>query len=232
MSDDRPMGAGPSNQDLPILDELGDHLVMAFRRQERAEAGRRNRRRFRHVIIATAALLVVVPGAVATRYIWAPDPGAPAAAGMEGNRAIQIADGRSGRFSWRLSAAVTERDGLCWQAAVFTATSDFGRSASCSGYADGQPLGGATMQAEGETFMFGWLDPRAARVVVHPGRGRAPRDARVVVAPADRVEAAGLPAGTRGYVVSLPGDVGSRGMPTVVAFDAAGRELGRLPPRR
>ena len=225
------MSTRPRNDDLPILGELGDDLVGAFRREERAEAARRNRRRLRRIAVATAALFVVVPGAVATRYIWAPDPVAVPGAAFESSRAVQIADGRSGAVSWRLTAAVTKTDGLCWQVAVFTATENYGRGASCVAHSFGAPLGLGTTHAAGETLAFGWLDPRVARVVVDPGNGDAPQEAQIVEAPADRVKAAGLPEGAKGYVVGFTADL-SNAPPNAVAFDADGRELGRLPPRR
>ena len=89
------------------------------------------------------------------------------------------------------------------------------------------------MLAEGETLAFGWLDPQVARVVVDPGNGDPPKDGRIIEAPADRGKAAGLPEGTKGYLVGFATDLSEGGtVPTVVAFDAAGRELGRMPPKR
>lgn len=225
------MSLRPRNDDLPILGELGDHLGDAFRREERAEGAKKHRRRLRRVAIATAALFVVVPGAVATRYIWAPGPASHPGAAFESSRAVQIAEGRAGRVTWRLSAAVTKTDGLCWQAALYTATENYGRGSSCVGQSLGAPLGLSVSHAAGETIAFGWLDPRAARVVVDPRNGEAPKAARIVKAPADRVKAAGLPAGTQAYIVGFASDLESA-PPSAVAFDAAGRELGRMPPRR
>lgn len=221
------MRTRPHNEDLPILAELGDDLSAGFRRAEQAETARRNRRRFRRVAIATAALFVVVPGAVATRYIWAPDPGAPGAA-LESSRAIQIADGRGDVLSWRLSA-YTDGPDLCWQMATFTATENYGRGIAC-GTAPGQPLAIATSSARDETIVYGGIDPQVARVVVEPGTGDPAKDARIVVAPADRVDKAGLPEGARAYVATFRGVLDKP--PTVTALDAAGREVGRFPPSR
>lgn len=225
------MSTRPRNDDLPILAELGDDLADGFRRAERAESARRNRRRFRNVAVATAALFVVVPGAVATRYIWAPDPSAPGSA-LESSRAVQIADGKGDLLSWRLSAAASEQDGVCWQLALFTAAESYGRGLACMGDTLSQAVDVATSYAGGETFAYGGLDPQVARVVVDPGAGVEPKDAQIVVAPPDRVEQAGLPAGARAYVASFLGDLTDGPPPTVTAFDASGREIGRMPPSR
>ena len=222
------MSTRPRNDDLPILAELGDDLAAGFRRAERAESARRNRRRFRNVAVATAALFVVVPGAVATRYIWAPDPGAPGAA-LESSRAIQIADGRGDVLSWRLSA-YTDGPELCWQLATFTATETYSRGNACAVPRD-QSLAVATAGGGGETIVYGGIDPQVARIVVEPGAGAPAEEARIVVAPRDRVDKAGLPADARAYVASFLGDV-TDGPPTVTAFDASGREIARFPPRR
>ena len=225
------MSTRPRNDDLPILSELGDDLASAFRREERAESAKRNRRRLRRVAVATAALFVVVPGAVATRDIWSPEPIPGPTPAIEGTRAVQIAEGRSGGLSWRFSAAMTETDGLCWQVVLVSATESGGRSPSCVAQSRGEPLGLGAVIAEEGSLAFGWLDPQVARVVVDPGNGDPPKEARIIEAPADRVEAAGLPDGTKGYVVDFATDL-SNAPPSAVAFDAAGRELGRMPPSR
>ena len=223
------MSTRPRNDDLPILRELGDDLAAAYRREERAEASRRRRRRLRGVAAATAALFVIVPGAVATRYIWAPNPVGSGAA-FESSRAVQIAEGRSGAVNWRLSAAATESDGLCWQTSISTATRSYGRTPSCVAGSTGA-LNLSVSAAEGQTLVFGWLDPQVARVMVDPGNGDPVMEARIVKAPADRVEAAGLPAGAQAYIVGFT-DPDSELVPRAVAFDAAGRELGSVPPKR
>ena len=223
------MSARPRNEDLAILDDLDHDLGTAFRRAERVEAARRTRRRLRRVAVATAALFVVVPGAVATRSIWAPDPGVNAGTAFEGTRAIQMADGQTGTLSWRLSA-VDSQGGVCWQAAIFTATNSASRGVNCSIDARGAPIGVAATLGDHETFVFGWADPAVERVVVTP-QGGVPQTASMVIAPADRAERAGVPAGSRAYVVTFPGDVAEEPI-LAVAFDAAGRELGRMPPSR
>ena len=222
------MSTRPRNQELPILDELGHDLATAFRREERADAARRNRRRMRRVAIATASLFVVVPGAVATRSIWAPSPGSPPGA-FETPHAVRIADGTSGALTWRL-AATQGSDGTCFEAAVSGTGTSFGRVRSCSGTEPSTVVHLATQQIGSQVFVMGWADPRVARVVVDPGTGSAAQTARLVVAPRDRSEKAKIPAGSRAYVVTFTGDPVPR--PRVTAFDTAGREIGALPPRR
>lgn len=224
------MSTRPGNDELPILDEVGHDLASAFRREERAEAARRNRRRLRGIAGVTAALFVVVPGAVATRSIWAPDPGVSTGAALESARAVAVADGRGEAISWRLSA-YKDGDSSCWQLAIFTPAESLGRSTNCGDPADRLPLSLSVTPAGGETVVFGWLSPQAVRVRVSvPGAGR--QAARIVSTAPELARRAGVPAGMKGYVATFRGELADTRSPRVTAFAADGRELGTLPPRR
>lgn len=223
------------HEDLPILDEIGRDLSVAFAREEQAAERRRRGRRLRRIGVATVAIFAVVPGSavVATRYIWAPDPGVNApGTPFEGSKPIQIAEGRTEFTSWRISAYAGP-EGLCWQVAQFTADASAGSGVNCQGNKPkGLRIGPSLSPGAEETFWAGWAPPGTARVeLTDPAGKRLP--VRVVKAPPDRIERAELPPGLTFYVAAGP-PLGDRIAPAerVVAFDSAGREIERFEPTR
>ena len=221
------------NEDLPILDEIGRDLSAAYAREEQAAQRRRPSRRMRRIALATAALFVIGPGSVvATRYIWAPDPGVNApGTPFAGSKPIQIGEGHGDYLSWRISAYMSD-NGLCTQVAVFTTEESHGRGISCEGSAPAARFAPSSTHAEEETLYVGRARPGAVRIEVIDGRGnRLP--ARIVTPPPDRLVRAKLPKDLRFYVATGPPDRDfATGPPTVVAFDASGREIDRFPPPR
>jgi hypothetical protein len=220
------------HDDLPILDEIGHDLSAAFAREERVTERRRRSRRLRRIAVATAALFVVVPGSVvATRYIWAPQPGELAPQPFGNGKPIQIAEGSTAVASWRISAYMSDR-GVCWQVAQFTEEESFGLTVNClSDFATDERMSPSFNLGGEEARYFGWAPPAAARVTATDDEGRA-LPAQIVKAPPDRVERAGLPRGLRFYVVTGP-PLGERSEPpAIAAFNAAGREIDRFPPKR
>lgn len=226
------MSARPRNhEDLPILEEIGRDLSTAFHREERAEAARRGRRRLRKVAAATVALFVIVPSSVvvATRYIWAPDPGAIAPSRpFESSRPIRIAEGRGDVVQWRISAYMSE-NGVCHQMTTFTATESGGTGGGlCADQLPADHLDIRSSSAFGETVISGTIDPRVARVEVQ-ATGQPREQAQIVTTPPETAERARLPKDLRFYVATVRGEdfPGPRSGFRVVAFDAGGRELAR-----
>jgi hypothetical protein len=204
-------------EDLPILDEIGRDLAAAY--APAPARPRVARRRVRRIALATTALLVVVPGAVATRYIWAPDPGINKGTAFEDSRPIQVADGMGDHLKWRMSA--------------FTADENLGRGLSCPALRKPEVRSLPEIAAsELETLYYGWLPPEATSVTVITGKGRR-LEAQIVVASPDRIKMARLPEGLRFYVANGPPLRDVAEAPGVIIRDAAGRELTRLlPPNR
>ncbi len=217
-------------EDLPILDEIGRDLAAAY--APAPARPRVARRRVRRIALATTALLVVVPGAVATRYIWAPDPGINKGTAFEDSRPIQVADGMGDHLKWRISAFMSE-DGVCRQKSAITADENHGRGLSCPALRKPEVRSLPEIAAsELETLYYGWLPPEATSVTVITGKGRR-LEAQIVVASSDRIKMARLPEGLRFYVANGPPLRDVAEAPGVIIRDAAGRELTRLlPPNR
>jgi hypothetical protein len=220
--------------DLPILEEIGRDLSLAYAREESAAERRRRSQRLRRIAAVTAALFVVGPGSVvATRYIWAPTPevNAPGTP-FETSRPIQIGEGSGEMVSWRISAFMSAR-GLCWQIAYFTVDESFPRTEACLADArKGTEYAPTAGGAPDEMVYSGVAPAGTARATVTTSQGRR-LPAQVVVAPADRVERAKLPKGLRFYVATGAREEGLPGASAVAFFDASGREIARFrPPRR
>lgn len=217
--------------DLPVLEELGRDLSAAFLREERAAAARRGRRRLRRIAAATAALFVIVPGAVATRSIWAPDPSEHAPGRpFTGAKAVQLAEGRGDVLNWRLSA-YSGADGPCWQFHAFTATASTGVSVSClKDLPPGLEIAVGTGGGFGETYVEGWASERVSRVEVVDNGVRTP--ARMIEPTREQRERGGLPGGLKFYVATLPGEFEILRPLGVVAFDSSGRVVERIAPPR
>lgn len=105
--------------DLPVLEELGETLVLAFRAEEELEARAARLRKRRHrplarrmVVIAAIFVLLVPSSVVALRPWWAPipDQNSPRR-GLDLTPEVRLASGKN--LSWVLSARQSTR-GFCY----------------------------------------------------------------------------------------------------------------------
>jgi hypothetical protein len=213
------------NPDLPILDELGRELERlaggAPEAERPAPAPRPSRRRRGHGERPTArvarratvvlALLCLIGGvALAARFAGggsaAPQHTAPALLG------------RAGAGAWHVSAY---RDGgrLCLLLALRGAavTSECGASPA------GDGVRATSLRANGDRLVAGLTGPRVVAVSVHAGAGSASVPTHAAADPRAAAEA-GVPAGSRWFVVALPG--GGARPARVTPLGGDGRELG------
>lgn len=222
-----------NHEDLPILEDLGRDLSVAFHREERSEQAARNRRRLRRLIASTLALFVIVPSSVvvATRWIWAPDPGPGAPRALETGKPIVVAEGRGEALQWRISAWMSDA-GVCHEVATFTATRSGGRGGgACRGELPPEwKIGMGTSSFAGEHLIEGFVEPGVARVEVE-ATGQPRVQAQIVRIPGEVAERGRLPEDFRFYVATLPASgpelTGPESAVRVVALDASGRELDR-----
>jgi hypothetical protein len=212
----------PHLDDLPAMQRLGDDLGAAFQRAEAGEQRRTaRRRRTRRLAVALAAALVLVPGAVATRSIWAPtsndaDPSRPRS---ERSPVVIAKDPH-----WRLSVYDTAQ-GTCVQ--LFVVGGPANQGVGCPSIVRPGRLAVAFAGTDtGPGYVYGIVPRRTARVSVH--NGAAP----VVQAPVGRpgseeLRRGGLRDDFRYFVVPVAGGL-DPGRLSVVATDGAGRTVGRF----
>lgn len=210
--------------DLPALERWGEVLRDATERVEQRSA----RRRFplHRSVLAAAVMLVLVPGAIATRSIWvdpvdAPDP----LRTLDRTPPVLLAQGRSGAVTWRLGAFLRRNGVRCVQLETYAPEQAI--SGSCSA-----PLAGAaelliaTDAGGGRGFVYGITGPRVAEVSVTAAGGPTVDVATQEPDP-ESLRRSGLPP-LRSYVAVFPGHVDLTHPPLVVARDAGGHVLGTM----
>jgi hypothetical protein len=228
--------SGPRDPDA-ILAELGRDLQRSWRRPPR----RARLAGWRRSVLIAAAMLVLVPTALAARdAVWAPAPAPPpesarppgAVVPRYAGEQVYVADGRLRGVGWRLSASSCDYASVR-AVGVFLSVPGGGGGARCDIATARDGTGGVSPRilaqrrvqtyfdpVAGRTWAFGAL-PAAARSVEVAATG-----ARVTVGaePADAraVGRGDLPAGMRVFVAALDG---AREVPLVTARDAAGAAL-------
>jgi hypothetical protein len=215
------------NPDLPILDEIGRELEQlagaprtapapsASARRRGAHAGsRRTARVTRRAAIVLVLLCLVGGVALAARFAGGED-GTPA-------HTAPTLLGRAGGGAWHVSA-YRDQDRLCFLLATpgSALTSDCGTEPAAGGVR-------ATSLSAGERrLVAGLAGPRVAAVAVRVG-GRHARAETHAAADPGAATAAGVPAGSRWFVVALPsvGGAAGRDPALVTPLDRDGKLVG------
>ncbi len=206
------------------VDRLGDELERAFAVAERAEHARRRRRRRWRIAVLTAVLVVIPPGAIATRSIWEPGPSTDDPEHPRGSMPAVLLEGSGPAERWRLTATSTPR-GTCLLLGLLSSSGT--KAESCAppnprpGSVDTTLLNGAQ-----DSFVYGAVLPEVARVVVETG-GR-----RQVVSPleppAEALRRADLEPDFKVYVASFDEPIDLTAELRVRALDANGDVVGRF----
>jgi hypothetical protein len=216
-------------RDIPILDEVGARLHLAWRGQEA-----RRRRRLRVVAAVGAATLLAVPGAIAERSLTDLTPKQDARSPNDPRRkvpgAVLVAEGGSPAGHWRM-ISYTEGMRRCVGLSLprDDAASDY--AASCELHRGSSTSVGLRPTAS-VLLVFGILPDKAQRVDVRLPDGVV----RTTIARRSEHDGALPPGGqhrVRYYLAALP-PVGDSVSPAAVeARDATGRVIARLgsPPR-
>ena len=203
---------------LRAVDRLGDELERAFAAAERVENAKRRRRRRRRIGVLTAALLVIAPGAIATRSIWEPAPSTNDPEHPRGRTPAILLEGSGPAERWRLSAA-SGPSGTCLLLGLLSGSA--AKAESCApvdpdpGTVEANLLNGAQ-----DGFVYGAVRPDVARVVVDAG------DRRQAVVPtrpsAEALRRADLKPDFKVYVAGFDEPVDPSAGVRVRALDANG----------
>jgi hypothetical protein len=225
------------NHDLPILDELGAELARMLEADEapapsaptlvaappaapaphpapppaprRAlRGGRRSLRVTRRVAVVLSLLCLVGGVALAARF---------AGSGDAPSHTSPALLGRAGGGAWHVSAYRDEHR-LC----LLLNLAGGGLTSDCAGPPGPAAVWTTSLRAEGRRFVAGLAGPRVAAVSVRSGGNRARVVTRAATDPGVAGEA-GVPAGTRWFVVALP--AGSDAA-VVTPLDGDRRRLG------
>ena len=210
---------------LRAVDRLGDELERAFAVAERAENAKRRRRRRWRVAVLTAVLVVIPPGAIATRSIWEPAPSTNDPEQPSGRTPAVLLEGSGPAERWRLTASNGPR-GTCLMLGLLSGSAT--KSESCAppnprpGTVEMNLLNGAQ-----DSFVYGAVRPEVAQVVVVAG-GR--REVVRPVAPSeDALRRADLAPDFKVYVAGFDEPIDPAAGLRVTALDANDAVVGRFP---
>lgn len=204
------------------VDRLGDELERAFTAAERAENARRRRRRRWRIGLLTAALVVIPPGAIATRSIWEPAPSTNDPEHPRGRTPAVLLEGSGPAERWRLTAT-SGPDGTCLLLGLLSGSAT--KAESCAppdprpGTVEMNLLNGAQ-----DSFVYGAVRPEVARVVVEAGARR--QVVRPLEPPADALRRADLEPDFKVYVAGFDEPVDPAAGLSVTTLDANGDEVG------
>jgi hypothetical protein len=217
------------NPDLPILDEIGRELEQlaaasptalrpaaappARRRRGAHSASRRGARITRRAGVLLVLLCLVGGVALAARFAAggdrAPSHTAPALLG------------RAGGGAWRVSA-YRDQGRLCF----LLMTPGGALTSECGSEPGAEGVRATSLNAAGQRLVAGLAGPRVAAVEVRSAGQRADAPTHAAADPGAAAEA-GVPAGSRWFVVALPDGPAGSDPALVTPLDRAGQRLGR-----
>jgi hypothetical protein len=212
-----------SRGELPGLLAWGDELYAATALAERPPR-RRRRPLVRRAELAVALVLLLVPGALATRGIWGDlaqrvDPGAPAASPSP----ARLAEGTSGDVRWRLDGYGAGRGQICTRLEAFRGARSIASGTAC---ARPQARGGLSVMlvpAAGATFVAGTTGASVRSVAIAAGTADRLRVATLALS-AETLRRGRLRGAARVYVAVFPRELSRRpGAPRVTGYGAGGR---------
>jgi hypothetical protein len=206
------------------VDRLGDELERAFAVAERAENAKRRRRRRWRVAVLTAVLVVIPPGAIATRSIWEPGPSTDDPEHPRGGMPAVLLEGSGPAERWRLTAFSGPR-GTCLLLGLLSGSAT--KTESCAppnprpGTVEMNLINGAQ-----DSFVYGAVRPEVARVVVEAGGRR--QVVSPLAPPPEALRRADLEPDFKVYIAAFDEPIDPAAGLRVRALDANGDVVGRF----